>query len=41
MRQPDNYIDKLLAGVTFGMGAARTREETVISIHCEEKFSAA
>lgn len=22
MRQPDNYIDKLLAGVTFGMGAA-------------------
>lgn len=41
MRQPDDYIDMLLAGVTFGMGAARTREETVLSIHCEEKFSVA
>lgn len=35
MRQPDNYIDKLLVGVTFGMGAARTREETVVSVHCD------
>lgn len=41
MRQPDTSIDMLLAGVTFGMGAARTREETVLSIHCEEKFSVA
>ncbi|WP_354832391.1 phage capsid protein [Akkermansia muciniphila] len=41
MRQPDTSIDTLLAGVTFGMGAARTREETVLSIHCEEKFSVA
>lgn len=36
MRQPENMIDQLLVGVTFGMGAARTREETVISIHCDE-----
>lgn len=36
MRQPDDYIDELLVGVTFGMGAARVREESVISVHCDE-----
>lgn len=30
--------DTMRAGVKFGMGAARTREETFISIHCDEGF---
>lgn len=36
MRQPEDMIDQLLVGVTFGMGAARTREDTFISVHCDE-----
>ncbi|MCD8070551.1 MAG: phage capsid protein [Akkermansiaceae bacterium] len=36
IRQPQNMIDQVLVGCTFGIGAARTREETVISVHCDE-----
>lgn len=36
IRQPSMYVDKIITGVTFGMGAARKREETVVCIHCDE-----
>lgn len=35
---PSEWIDMITCGVTFGMGAARTREESFISIHCDENF---
>lgn len=41
MRQPEDMIDQLLVGVTFGMGAARTREETVVCVHCDEGIEVA
>ena len=39
MKQPDPKIDTLWVGVTFGLGASRTREETVVSILCDEGFT--
>ena len=39
MKQPDPKIDTLWVGVTFGLGASRTREETVVSILCDEGFA--
>ncbi len=36
LRKPDTYIDKMLVGVTLGLGACRTREETVLTVHCWE-----
>lgn len=37
MRPPTGkIIDEILAGVTLGIGAARTREESCLMVHCDE-----
>lgn len=37
MRPPvGKMIDQMLVGITMGMGAARTREESCITVHCAE-----
>lgn len=42
MRPPTGkVIDEILAGVTLGIGAARTREESCIAVHCDEGLSIA
>lgn len=42
MRPPTGkVIDEILAGVTLGIGAARTREESCIAVHCDEGLNIA
>lgn len=42
MRPPTGkVIDEMLVGVTMGIGAARTREESCITVHCDEALDIA
>lgn len=41
IRQPEEKIGQVLIGVTFGLGAARKREESVVCIMCDEGFTPA
>lgn len=36
VRQPENMEDQILVGARLGMGCARVREESFITIHCDE-----
>ena len=39
IRQPEEKVAKIWAGCTITMGCTRTREESVVCIHCDEGIS--